>query len=36
VFAELGLSGETRGRRPLLESQAFRALLEEPAFARAA
>jgi single-stranded-DNA-specific exonuclease len=36
VFAELGLSEETRGRRPLLESEAFRALLAEPALARAA
>ena len=36
VFAELALSGETRGRRPLLESEAFRALLEEPVLARAA
>ena len=36
VFAELGLSDETRARRPLLESEAFRALLAEPALARAA
>jgi single-stranded-DNA-specific exonuclease len=36
VFAELALDGETRGRRPLLESDAFRALLEEPVLARAA
>jgi single-stranded-DNA-specific exonuclease len=36
VFSELGLTGKTRGRRPLLESEAFRALLEEPALARAA
>jgi RecJ OB domain len=36
VFAELALSGETRGRRPLLESEAFRALLNEPVLARAA
>jgi hypothetical protein len=36
VFADLGLSGETRGRRPLLESEVFRALLEEPALPRAA
>jgi single-stranded-DNA-specific exonuclease len=36
VFAELGLDRETKGRRPLLESETFRALLEEPALARAA
>ena len=36
VFSELGLAGDTRGRRPLLESEAFRAMLEEPALARAA
>jgi single-stranded-DNA-specific exonuclease len=36
VFADLELSGETRGRRPLLESEVFRALLEEPALPRAA
>jgi single-stranded-DNA-specific exonuclease len=36
VFAELGLGEETRGRRPLLESAAFRTLLEEPVLARAA
>ena len=36
VFAELALSGATRGRRPLLESEAFRALLDEPELARAA
>ncbi|MEP6910373.1 MAG: single-stranded-DNA-specific exonuclease RecJ [Actinomycetota bacterium] len=36
VFAELGLSGDARVRRPLLESEAFRALLAEPALARAA
>jgi single-stranded-DNA-specific exonuclease len=36
VFNELGLTGDTRGRRPLLESEAFRAMLEEPALARAA
>jgi len=36
VFRQLGLAGDTRGRRPLLESEAFRALLEEPALARAA
>ena len=37
VFAELGLlDGEAPNRRHLLESQAFRALLEEPSLARAA
>ncbi|HEU5064893.1 MAG TPA: single-stranded-DNA-specific exonuclease RecJ, partial [Gaiellaceae bacterium] len=36
VFSELGLSGDTRGRRPLLESGTFRAMLDEPALARAA
>jgi single-stranded-DNA-specific exonuclease len=36
VFADLGLREETRGRRPLLESEVFRALLEEPALPRAA
>jgi single-stranded-DNA-specific exonuclease len=36
VFSELGLTGDTRGRRPLLESEAFRTMLEEPALARAA
>jgi single-stranded-DNA-specific exonuclease len=36
VFSELGLTGGTRGRRPLLESEAFRAMLEEPELARAA
>jgi single-stranded-DNA-specific exonuclease len=36
VFAELGLDDETTGRRPLLESEAFRALLDEPVLARAA
>jgi single-stranded-DNA-specific exonuclease len=36
VFGELGLTGDARGRRPLLESEAFRAMLEEPALARAA
>ena len=36
VFADLGLGAETRGRRPLLESEAFRTLLEEPALPRAA
>ena len=30
VFAELGLDGEATVRRSLLESEAFRALLEEP------
>ena len=36
VFADLGLGGETTGRRALLESEVFRALLEEPALPRAA
>jgi single-stranded-DNA-specific exonuclease len=36
VFSELGLTRETPGRRPLLESEAFRTMLEEPALARAA
>jgi single-stranded-DNA-specific exonuclease len=36
VFADLRLSGETSGRRQLLESEVFRALLEEPALPRAA
>jgi single-stranded-DNA-specific exonuclease len=36
VFADLGLSGATSGRRQLLESEVFRALLEEPALPRAA
>ncbi len=36
VFAELGLTGEVNVRRPLLESEAFRAMLEEPALPRAA
>jgi len=36
VFADLGLSGEKSGRRQLLESEVFRALLEEPALPRAA
>ena len=36
VFADLGLSGESSGRRQLLESEVFRALLEEPALPRAA
>jgi single-stranded-DNA-specific exonuclease len=36
VFADLGLSSETSGRRQLLESEVFRALLEEPALPRAA
>ena len=36
IFAELGLDGETAIRTSLLESEAFRALLEEPELARAA
>jgi single-stranded-DNA-specific exonuclease len=36
IFAELGLSAEVKGKRPLLESAAFRELLEKPALARAA
>ena len=36
VFTDLGLSGGTRSRRQLLESEVFRALLEEPALPRAA
>jgi single-stranded-DNA-specific exonuclease len=36
VFSELGLTGDTRGRRPLLESEAFRTMLEEPVLTRAA
>jgi len=36
VFAELGLDGEPTARRSLLESEAFRALLDEPELARAA
>ena len=36
IFVELGLSADTNGKRPLLESEAFRALLAEPALARAA
>jgi single-stranded-DNA-specific exonuclease len=37
VFAELGLGEKSKARRPLLESEAFRAmLLEEPALPRAA
>ena len=36
IFAELGLAADTRARRPLLESEAFRALVEEPELARAA
>jgi single-stranded-DNA-specific exonuclease len=36
VFAELAIAADTTVRRPLLESEAFRALLEEPALARAA
>jgi single-stranded-DNA-specific exonuclease len=36
IFAELGLDGETAIKRSLLESEAFRARLEEPELARAA
>ena len=36
VFADLGLSGGSSSRRQLLESEVFRALLEEPALPRAA
>ena len=36
VFADLGLGEEANDWRPLLESEVFRALLEEPALARAA
>jgi single-stranded-DNA-specific exonuclease len=36
VFADLGLGPETKSRRQLLESEVFRALLEEPALPRAA
>jgi hypothetical protein len=36
IFAELGLAADTTARRPLLESEAFRALVEEPDLARAA
>jgi single-stranded-DNA-specific exonuclease len=36
VFADLGLRSETKGRRPLLESEVFRALLEAPVLPRAA
>jgi len=36
IFAELGLAANTTVRRPLLESEAFRALVEEPELARAA
>ena len=36
IFAELALEGTTNGRRPLLESEAFRALVEEPGLAQAA
>jgi single-stranded-DNA-specific exonuclease len=36
IFAELGLTADATRRRPLLESEAFRALLEEPSLARAA
>jgi hypothetical protein len=36
IFAELGLDGKTSIRTSLLESEAFRALLDEPELARAA
>jgi single-stranded-DNA-specific exonuclease len=36
IFAELGLDAASAVRRPLLESQAFRALIAEPALAQAA
>jgi single-stranded-DNA-specific exonuclease len=36
VFADLGLGEEVKGRRPLLESEAFRSLLEQPPLAEAA
>jgi hypothetical protein len=36
IFDELGVAEETAPRRHLLESEAFRRLLAEPAFARAA
>jgi single-stranded-DNA-specific exonuclease len=36
IFAELALEGATSRRRPLLESEAFRALVEEPGLAQAA
>ena len=36
IFAELGLDGEATAGRPLLESDAFRALVAEPELARAA
>jgi len=36
IFAELGLSADVKGKRPLLESEAFRELLEKPELARAA
>ena len=36
IFAELALEGATNGRRPLLESEAFRALVGEPGLAQAA
>jgi single-stranded-DNA-specific exonuclease len=36
IFAELGLGADTIARRPLLESEAFRALVEEPGLAQAA
>ena len=36
IFTELGLDAETSVKRPLLESEAFRALVEEPELAQAA
>src|SRR5580765_1831619 len=36
IFAELGLDGETANKTSLLESAAFRAMLDEPELARAA
>ena len=36
IFAELGLDAETSVKRPLLESEAFRALVDEPELAHAA
>jgi hypothetical protein len=36
IFAELGLDGGTGRRRQLLESEAFRKLLEQEALPRAA
>jgi single-stranded-DNA-specific exonuclease len=36
IFAELGLDEEASAKRPLLESEAFRELLEKPELARAA